>query len=79
MVTLSKQYVINLLLDEHHSKKAEPYYMAIMTHLISKQWLKIKSSIIDTNNQLNEVFPSFYSLNKEISPGFHLIDITTSS
>ena len=29
---------------------------------------------MDTNNWLNEVFPSFNSLNKEISPGFHLID-----
>lgn len=46
-----------------------------MTHLISKQWLKIESPIINTNNQLNEVFSSFDSLNKEISPGFHLIDI----
>ena len=74
MTTLSKQYVINSLLDKHHPKKAKLYHIT-MTYLISKQWLKIKSPIIDTNNQLNKVFSSFDSLNKEISPGFHLIDI----
>jgi len=33
--------------------------------------LKIKSSIINTNNCLNKVFPF---LNKELSLGFHLVD-----
>jgi len=28
---------------------------------------------MDTNNWLNELFSCFDSLNKEISPGFHLI------
>ena len=43
-------------------------------HLISKQCLKIKSSIVDTNNCLNEIFPAFDSLNQELSLGFCLID-----
>jgi len=30
---------------------------------------------MDTNNWLNEIFPSFDSLNKDFSLGFHLIDI----
>jgi len=38
--------------------------------LIAKQQLKIKSSIVDVNNQLDEIFPSFDSLNKEILLGF---------
>ena len=42
--------------------------------LIAKQQLKIKSSIVDVNNQLDEIFPSFDSLNKEILLGFWLID-----
>jgi len=45
-----------------------------MIHLMPKQCLKIKNLIIDTNNYLNEVVPSFDSLNKELSPGFHLVD-----
>ena len=47
----------------------------IITHLISKQHLKIKSCIMDTNNYLNKVFSPFNSLNKELYLGFHLIDI----
>jgi len=42
-----------------------------MGNLTEKQRLKIKSSIMDTNNHLNEVHPSF---NKELSPGFRLVD-----
>ena len=74
IASLSKQHVINSLLDKHHSKKATPHYMSA-THLMPKQHIKIKSSIMDTNNHLNKVFPSFNSLNKELSPGFQLIDI----
>ena len=43
-------------------------------HLTLKQHLKIKGSIVDTNNHLNKVFPSFNSLNKEISPSIYLVD-----
>ena len=43
-------------------------------HLIFKQHLKIKSPIIDTNNCLNKVFPSFNSLNKKISLDFCLVN-----
>ena len=41
---------------------------------MSKQCLKIKSLIIDIHNCLNKVFPTFDSLNKELSPGFCLVD-----
>jgi len=72
-VSLSKQHAINSLLDKHHSKKAKPHHMA-MAYLTSKQWLKIKSPIVDTNNHSNEIFPSFDSLNRELSSSFHLVD-----
>ena len=36
--------------------------------------MRIKSFIVDTNNWLNEIFPSFNSLNKELSLGFCLVD-----
>ena len=45
-----------------------------MSCLTSKQYLKIKSPIVDTNNHLNQVLSAFDSLNKELSLGFHLID-----
>lgn len=66
MAFLSKQHTINSLLDEHHFKKAKPHCMAT-AYLMSKQHLKIKSPIIDDNNHINEVFPPFDSLNKELS------------
>jgi len=65
--------MINSFLDKHHSKKAKPHHMA-MAYLMFKQCLKIKSPIMDSNNYLNKVFPSFDSLNKELSPGFCLVD-----
>ena len=43
-------------------------------YLTSKQWLKIKSPIVDTNNCLNENFPSFDSWNRELSSSFHIVD-----
>ena len=43
-------------------------------HLMAKQWLKVKSSMINTNNCLNEVLLSFDSLNKELSLSFCLVD-----
>jgi len=72
-VSLPKQYAINFLLDKNYSKRAVPYHMAI-TYLTPKQHLKIKSSIMNTNNHLNKVFPFFDSLNKELSLGFYLVD-----
>jgi len=73
MTALPKQHTINSLLNDHHSKKAIPYHMATSL-LMSKQWSKIKSPIIDINSYLNEVLSSFDSLNKELSSGFYLID-----
>ena len=73
MVFFPKQHVINTLINEHHSKKALPYYIT-MSHLTAKQWLKVKSSIINTNNCLNKVLHSFNSLNKELSLGFYLVN-----
>ena len=43
-----------------------------------KQRLKIKRSVVDTNNWLNRVFPSFNLLSNEFSLGFRLINILPS-
>jgi len=44
-------------------------------HLTPKQYIKIKSFIVDTNNCLNSIFPAFNSLNQKLASGFHLINI----
>lgn len=64
MASLSKQYMINSLLDKHYSKKAKSHHMTT-AHLTPKKCLKIKSSIMDTKNHLKKVFPFFDSLNKK--------------
>ena len=42
--------------------------------LTLKQYPKVKSSIVNTNNYLNKIFLSFYFLYKEFSFGFRLVD-----
>ena len=46
-----------------------------MSYLTFKQRQKIKSPIVDINYHLNQVLPVFDSLNKELSPGFQLVNI----
>ena len=58
VVSLPKQHAINSLLNNHHSKNVKPYHLLI-DKLIDKQYLKIKSLIVDTNNCLNQVHPLF--------------------
>ena len=65
--------MINSLLDEHHSKKATFHYIAT-SHLTPKQYLKIKSLIVNINNHLNKIFPAFDSLSRELSPSFCFVD-----
>jgi len=65
--------MVKSLLNEHHFEKAKSHYMA-MAYLTSKQCLKIKSLMINTNNCLNKVFSTFDSLNKELSLSFGLTD-----
>jgi len=73
VASLPQQHTLNSLLNEHYVKKAKPHCFSI-GHLICKQHSKIKSSIVDTNNQLNEILPFFDSLHKELSLGFQLVD-----
>jgi len=48
-----------------------------MNHLTPKQSQKIKSPIVDINHHFNQVLPVFDNLNKELSPGFQLINISS--
>ena len=49
-----------------------------MEKLTNKQKLKVKSSIIDTNNRLNGIIYSFDPFNNEFSPGNRFIDMFPS-
>ena len=49
-------------------------YCLSLEKIMTKQQLKIKSSIVNTNNHLNRFFPFFDSLYKELSSGFKLVD-----
>ena len=44
------------------------------SQLTFKQNLKIKSPIVDINHHLNQILLAFDNLNKELSPGFWLVD-----
>ena len=70
---LFKQHAINSLLDEYYFKKTISYCIATC-HFTSKQYLKIKSPIVDINNYLNQILPTFDSLNRELYSSFCLVD-----
>ena len=65
--------MLNFLLNIHYFKQANPYCMAT-NYLTLKQYLKIKSSLVNTNNHLNQVLLAFNCLNRELSPEFCLIN-----
>ena len=52
IVSLPKQHTLNLLLNSQYLKKTKLHYIS-MDNLTSIQYQKIKSSIVDTDNQLN--------------------------
>ena len=70
VASLSKH--INSVLNDHYSKEAKLYWLAI-DNFAEKQRLKIKSSVVDTNN-LNEIYSFFNRLHRELSSGFYLCD-----
>ena len=73
MAFLPKYHTFNSLMDDHYSKKAKSHCLS-MSKMIDKQQYRIKSSIIDFNNQLNKAFPTFDKLHKELSLVFKLVD-----
>ena len=73
VASLPKQHAINSLFDDDHLKEAKLHWLAI-DNFTKKQRLKIKSPVVDTNNYLNEIHPSFNRLHRELSSGFCLCD-----
>ena len=50
----------------------------LLKKLTPKQQLNVKGFIVDVNNRLDGVFPSFISFSSEFLPGNKLIDIYPS-
>jgi len=61
------------LLKDQHSKKTKPHQLSLK-NLTSKQYQKIKSSVVDSNTRLNSLFPFFDNFHGELSAGFCLVD-----
>ena len=71
---LSHNHILYLLIESRPSNYYNSHYL-FLNSLSSYQRKIIKGSIIDMDNRFNEVFPLFDTLNKEFSPGSHIIDI----
>ena len=75
--TLPTNYAIKSLLKCRHAINFNHHCLSL-ENITFKQRLKIKSSIVDANNHLNDIFPYFDSLNSKFSSGSRLIDIFSS-
>ena len=76
-LTLLFNHAIKSLFESRYTINSHPHYLSL-ENMTFKQWLKIKSSIVNTNNHLNGIFLLFDSLNSKISPDFRLINIFSS-
>ena len=61
-------------LNRHHSKGIPPHCIST-SFLTMKQNSRLKSPIQDINHHLNQVHPSFDSMNSELKPGTCIVDI----
>jgi len=74
MAYLLSNHVIKALLEYYYSNTSNLHCLSL-EKLVSKQRLKIKSSIVNTNSCLNGILSLFNSLYKELMSGFRLVDI----
>ena len=77
MQSLLPNHIIKSMLESIHSHTNNDYCLSL-EKLTSKQQLKVKSSIVDTNNILNEIFHLFNPLSSKFSLENRLIDIFPS-
>ena len=73
--SLLLNHIIKSLLESRHSGINNNHCL-LLENLTPKQWLK--GTIVDANNRLNGILPSFDPFSSEISPGTRLIDIFLS-
>jgi len=64
MASLLSNHTLIFLLESQHSKKTKPHHIAL-NNLTPKQCRKVKSAIVDSNDHLNSLFPSFDNFHKE--------------
>ena len=74
---LPPNYIIRSLLESNYSLHLENHHLSLET-LTVKQDLEVRSSIVNANNRLNEVFNSFDPFNNKLSSRNRLIDLYSS-
>ena len=72
--SLPDNHIIRSLMDDHLNSRIGSHPHSIKS-LTNCQKTSAKGHIIDSNNKLYRVFPSFSPLNPEFSPGSRVIDI----
>ena len=73
MVSLPSNHMVKALLDCYYLNALNLHHI-FLEKLSSKQRLKVKIFIIDTNNCLNRIISSLNPLHKELTPRFWLVN-----
>ena len=71
---LPENHIIKTLMDDPLNTHYKPPSHSINT-LTDCQKISVKNHLMDSNNKLYRVFPSFSPLNPEFNPGSRIIDI----
>ena len=71
--TLLSNHTIKFLLENRHTNEICLYHLSLK-NMTSKQYFKIKSSIINEDNCFNGIFSLFDTLNSNFSPRSGLIN-----
>ena len=77
MHTLPQNHIIRSLLKSRYTNDSNTHYLSL-ERLTPRQQLLLKGPIVDANNRLNRVFPSFDPFSNEFSPGDRLTDVFSS-
>jgi len=77
MQKLPQNHIIKSFLESRYINNSNTYQLSLEM-LTPRQQLLIKDPIVDANNKLNGVFPSFYLFSSKFSPEDRLIDILSS-
>jgi len=71
---LPENHLIKTLMDDSLNTRYKPPPHSINT-LTDRQKIFVKEHLMDSNNKLYKVFPSFFPLNPEFNPGSKIINI----
>ena len=73
MLALPSNHIICSLMDSPFNSPKR-HHSVFLKSLTSCQRLNIKGHLVDSNNKAYEIFPSFFPLHPELSPGSRIID-----